>query len=57
MSAPIPVQGPDGRWYVAEHGFDTNAEAWRWLDRQNNEPISRAEDVSDWVFNKMANGE
>jgi hypothetical protein len=37
--------------------FDTNASAWRYIDRRDCEPVSRAEHVSDWIFNKQANGE
>ena len=32
----------------------THREAWRALDRIAGEPISRAEDVSDWIFRKQA---
>ena len=35
---------PDGR----RETFMTNAEAWRWIDRRNGEPISRSEDVAEW---------
>lgn len=58
MTLPLPdepKQLPDGRWSVGERAFATNAQAWRHIDRLNNEPISRSEDVGDWVFNKMAN--
>jgi hypothetical protein len=30
--------------------FDTNADAWRWLDRVNGEPISRAEKVAEFIW-------
>jgi hypothetical protein len=49
----LPVQMPDGKWQVGDQIFETNAKAWRWIDRQENEPISRAEDVSDWVTRKI----
>lgn len=52
-----PMKLPDGRWLVAGRTFDTNAQAWRWIDRQEGSPISRSEDVAEWVFGKMANGE
>lgn len=52
-----PVRLPDGRWMASGKTFDTNAQAWRHLDRLHNEPVSRAEDLSDWIFNKQANGE
>jgi hypothetical protein len=34
----------------------TNAEAWRWIDRQHG-PVSAAEARHDWGFWKWANGE
>jgi hypothetical protein len=41
----------DGKWQVVEgervlHVAETNAEAWRWLDRRAGEPVSRSEKVS-----------
>jgi len=33
-------------------GFQTNGSAWRWIDRQNGEPISRSEDVAEWIWAK-----
>lgn len=53
----LPERTEDGRWRIGEKVFDTNAQAWRWLDRQNNEPISRSEDVGDWVARKILNKE
>lgn len=53
----IPQRGEDGQWYVGEKAFDTNAKAWRYFELQNNDPISRAQDVADWVANKLTNGE
>jgi hypothetical protein len=39
--------------YVIRGGpFATHAAAWRWIDRAENEPISRAEDVADWIARK-----
>ncbi len=32
----------------------TNTEAWRFIDRSTGEVINRSEDVSEWVFKKMA---
>lgn len=52
-----PQKAPDGRWMVDGLAFDTNASAWRYIDRRDCEPVSRAEHVSDWIFNKQANGE
>jgi hypothetical protein len=39
---------------IVQTGFETNATAWRWLDRLNCEPISRSEVVADWVSRKTA---
>jgi hypothetical protein len=39
---------PDGQRQI----FPTNAAAWRWIDRHEGEPISRAENVSEWIWNK-----
>jgi hypothetical protein len=32
--------------HVLADGFRTNSAAWRWIDRQDGEPISRAEHVA-----------
>lgn len=53
----VPQKLPDGRWRVGDKVFATNAKAWRWIDREENEPVSRAEDVSDWAFNQSINRE
>jgi hypothetical protein len=34
-------------------GFRSNAAAWRWIDRQQGEPTSRAEHLSEWVWGQM----
>ena len=53
---PIVVQAEDGTWNVVAATGDvlasgmTNAEAWRFVDRAAQEPISRAEDVTDWLL-------
>ena len=47
-----PQRMEDGRWQVAGTIFDTNAQAWRWIDRQSNEPVSRSEDTGDWAFQR-----
>lgn len=57
MSGLIPRPMPDGLWAVGDRVFATNAQAWRWIDRQEGEPISRAEDVADWVSHKILNRE
>jgi hypothetical protein len=33
--------------------FATHAAAWRWIDRHEGEPISRAEHVSEWIVGKI----
>lgn len=43
------VRSPDG----GEHYFSTNAEAWRFADKINNEAMSRIEDVTDWASGKV----
>ena len=35
--------------------FESNAAAWRYIDRINNEPISIAEKKSDWSWNRGIN--
>lgn len=49
---------PSGKWAVldstgaviSEH--ETNAQAWRALDRMQNEPINKREDTADWVWRR-----
>lgn len=45
----------DGKWQVGDQVFDTNAEAWRYLDRRSGEPVSKAEDRSQWVVDNILN--
>jgi hypothetical protein len=42
----------DGFGRVLADGFKSNASAWRWIDRQAGDPISRAEGVSEWIWSK-----
>ncbi len=48
-------QTDDGRWQlVADDGrvlgtYATNAEAWRAFERMEGEPISKAEERTDWI--------
>lgn len=51
----IPQKDADGKWRVGQEVFATNAQAWRYIDRVNREPVSRAEDVADWIASKIAN--
>lgn len=53
------VKDPAGTWavvkmdgHVVRAGFATMADAWRWIDRQEGEPISRGEKVSEWIAGK-----
>jgi hypothetical protein len=44
-------------WSVVGAGFilrtfETNAQAWRWLDRRQGDVISRSEAVSEWIWEK-----
>lgn len=48
----IPLRDADGKWRVGDKVFETNAKAWRYIDKANNEPVSRAQDVSDWIASK-----
>lgn len=57
----IPL--PNGGFAVADETgkpiawpFESNADAWRWIDRHDGEPISRSEKTAEWVFQKMADG-
>lgn len=47
----------DGKWYVGDVAFETNAAAWRYIDRRDGQVISKAEDTAAWIWSKMANGE
>jgi hypothetical protein len=50
------VQDPDGRWIVVAGKrllagpFDSSAGAWRWIERQSGEAVSKAEERADWFF-------
>lgn len=56
------IRTPDGRWTVVSGPevlagpFDTSAQAWRWLDRHEGEPISPAEKKSEWIVGKFLAG-
>ena len=50
---PIPYQDGAGHWVVGDKWFQTNAEAWRYIDKIENQPLSRAEDVNAWINRKM----
>jgi len=51
----------DGTWgvYRGPHGtvdiagpFATMAEAWRWIDRQSGDAVSRSEKTAEWAWNQ-----
>jgi hypothetical protein len=44
-------------WIVLPTGepigpFSTNADAWRYIDRQEGSPISKGEDTAEWISKK-----
>jgi hypothetical protein len=43
----------DGAGNVIRDGFETNAEAWRWVDRRTGELVSRSEHVAAWVWSQL----
>jgi hypothetical protein len=53
------VAGVDGAWCVIESAhiladpFETNAEAWRWLDWHEGQPVSRREKVGEWFYSEQ----
>lgn len=57
------VRTADGRWQVVDgekvlaSDFFTCAEAWRWIDRNTGDPISKGEQTADWSWNKGVHGE
>lgn len=50
-----------GWWIVGSEmlvgPYDTNAAAWRAMDRIENAPLSRAEAVTDWRLDKEMKGQ
>jgi hypothetical protein len=52
---PWGVRGSDGK--LRAWGLASNAAAWRWIDRQSGDPVSRSEKVGEWLWNKIVNGE
>ena len=58
MSEAVVRSGPAGKHQVILDGevvgeHDTNAAAWRHVDRLNNEPLNKAQAISDWVFGQQ----
>lgn len=53
----------DGKWAVMNGSdllagpFETSAEAWRWIDRHEGEPISKGESTAQWLWDKTARAE
>ena len=58
-----PRQLPNGRWVVVETDgavlFEaaTNAAAWRWIERQQNEARSSSESRHEYGWKQYANGD
>ena len=48
------VLGDDGATIAGP--FDTNSEAWRWIDRQEDEPVSKSEAKTDAFLERMFKG-
>jgi hypothetical protein len=63
MSADLVVVRHAEQWFVIwppkqiAGPFPTNAEAWRWADRYEGEPVSRSEQTSQWWFDTKINPE
>lgn len=55
-----PEQQPNGKWRVITTDSDvlasnlTNAQAWRFIDKANKEPVNKRQDTSDWAFGQGA---
>ncbi|TIT10814.1 MAG: hypothetical protein E5W74_15180 [Mesorhizobium sp.] len=56
------IRIPDG-WIVTASAkataviagpFETMAEGWRWIDRAQGEPVSRGENMAEWIWSKEA---
>jgi hypothetical protein len=57
MTEHYAVDRRDDRWVVTLAGtvvadFNSNAAAWRWVDRQQGQPISRSEHVAQWLADR-----
>lgn len=56
------IRAPDGKWSAVHNGsviggpFETSADAWRWVDRHEGEPISPAEKTTEWIVGKILGG-
>ena len=48
---PWAVVDDDGK--LLAWGFATHREAWRWIDKANNEPTGRKEAAHDWSANQF----
>lgn len=49
MTGPIEK---DGKWWVEDKSFKTNEAAWRYIDKQNNEAMSRSAAAHSWYAEK-----
>jgi hypothetical protein len=61
MSEDTVVVRHDNNWFLEDQGkriagpFQTNAEAWRALDRHEGDPVSRSEQTGQWWFDTKIN--
>ncbi|OQP86028.1 hypothetical protein BTR14_13170 [Rhizobium rhizosphaerae] len=52
----------NSEWFVVSGSqqlagpFKSNGEAWRWIDRQEGELVSKAEERSEWLTKKILGG-
>lgn len=54
----IEVMQAASGWDVIENGvvlasFASNAEAWRFVDRRDGDPVSRSEHVASWIMSQI----
>lgn len=59
---PLEIKGEDGPWGVRNEdgellvkNLEDNASAWRWIDRQEGEPISPAQKRSEYWWKMHTN--
>lgn len=61
----LKVQTSDGKYFVVGDDdpdgdfaieFKTHAEAWRFIDKQNLEPLNPQEKKSDWIAEQILGG-
>lgn len=53
------TRNADGQWQVVFRGavlagpFSTDADAWRWIDRHEGQPVSASEKRGEWSWNEF----